>query len=119
MRRILLLIFTILSLTKGTGQCILSLRNCSDSTITVNIERLGITHTLTPKEIYTCSKVISSLQKYETYEVIYDGITTTNIGMPDSTKYTKGRYELSFSYDPRVRVWNASIGELRAKRNYK
>lgn len=119
MKKILLLVIPILLLTEGKGQCILSLRNASDSTITVNIERLNITHTLSPREIYTCNKVLPCIQKYETYEVVYNGITTTNIGMSDSTKYTRGRYELSFSYDPIVKVWGASMQELKAKRNYR
>lgn len=119
MKRILLLVITILALTGANSQCILSLRNGSDSTITVCITRLSITHTLAPKETYTCPKVISYLQRYETYEIVYNGITTTDIGSLDSGKYTRGRYEYCFGFDPRFRMWCATVQELKARKDYR
>lgn len=115
MKRILLLVIPILLLTEGKGQCILSLRNNSDSTITINIDRLDVTHTLAPKELYTYPKVIPQLYKCETYGIVYDGITTTCVGSLDSGKYTKGRYEFSFEFSPKFRLWEGTIRELKVK----
>lgn len=116
MKGILLLSYVLLSLG-GNAQCILSLKNCTDSTITISIDRLDIRHTLSPKEIYTCPKVIPHLQKYETTEVLYDGLTTTFMAMPDSAKYTKGRYELSFFYRLKGHFWDMDLKELKS--NYR
>lgn len=109
MKRILLLAIIILSLPKAKGQCKLSLRNLSDSTITIRMLRLGITHTLSPQEKYTLPWGCT-IRKNEPYIVDYKGEKTASLASKDTTGYLLGcSFEISFSYSYKMRGWTSFV----------
>lgn len=104
-----LLLLALLCITlKSYPQCKLTLKNSSDSTITIKLLRLGIVHTLAPREVFECPKV-DTIRKGEPYVLTYNGYSTASMGVDSAAYFPIGEYIMAFSYSYKKGGWGSYL----------